>query len=600
MTRGNLDYGVIGNCQTAALVSKKGSIDWLCFPEFDSPSIFAKLLDSKIGGSFGFEVGEEYRFEQSYFRDTNILNTKFLSEAAGFEVFDFMPRYKTGAGEEYYLPAEIYRYIRVLYGRPVVKIIYDPAFNYAREKVEHSLEDDYIKTRSVLNETNSIYLYTSFEKSGILAGKEFEIAGDAFLLLTYNQKLIPVDIDRVYLEYSRTKVYWLNWVNRSKRYSKYNKELTRSLLILKLMSFQTTGAVLAALTTSIPESPGSVRNWDYRFCWLRDASMLIETLISMGHQGSARRFLLFIKRVLKYKSDSFQIMYGINGERNLHEEELTHLDGFLGSKPVRVGNAAYSQKQNDSLGYLMDVIYQYYKYFPGTLDEIEDMWEIVKNMVHTVSVEWRNPDQGIWEFRTREQHFVFSKVMCWVTIDRAVRIAENFQKYETGLKWRKVADEIRDEVIRLGWKEDIQSFSQSYENKEYDSSVLLMEAYGFLPADNPLFVKTVISIRDNLLNNGLMYRYRNADDFGNPDTAFIISTFWLIRALFVIGKKEEAESMFKELLSYSNHLGLFSEDLDFITKEQYGNFPQAYSHLALINTVKLFALEVERSKFIRP
>ncbi|MFA5325798.1 MAG: glycoside hydrolase family 15 protein [Bacteroidales bacterium] len=597
---GNLDYGVIGNCQTAALVSKKGSIDWLCFPEFNSPSLFAKILDTDKGGSFSFEVSDNYSVDQKYFKETNILNTKFSSDEGAFEVFDFMPRYKTGKGDDYYLPAEVYRYIRCLRGSPKFIVKYDPIFNYARESAVHTVIDHHIKTESSVINSDSVYLYSSLNLNDILMKKEITLKNDEFLLLSYNQKLIPIDIERVYLEYSRTKVYWLNWINRSKKYNKYNKELFRSLLILKLMSFQQTGAVLASVTTSIPEQPGESRNWDYRFCWLRDSSMLIETLIHMGHQGSARGYISFVKNILKNKSDTFQIMYGINGERDLVEEELPHLSGFMNSYPVRIGNNAYNQKQNDSLGYLMDVIYQYYIYFPGTLDELEDMWEIVKNIAKTISVDWENPDKGIWEFRNTEQHLVFSKVMCWVALDRATKIAIFLHRNDNAEKWRKEADKIYDSVIKNGWKEEIQSFSQSYDNYEYDSSLLLMEAYGFLSADDGRYIKTVKSIQKNLFYKGLMYRYKNEDDFGQPKSAFTICSFWLIRALFVTGEKKQAKKLFEEILGYANHVGLFSEDLDFETKEQYGNFPQAYSHLALINTVKLFATEIKRSKFLRP
>jgi len=248
----------------------------------------------------------------------------------------------------------------------------------------------------------------------------------------------------------------------------------------------------------------------------------------------------------------------------------------------------------------MDVIYQYYIYFPGTLDELEDMWEIVKNIAKTISVDWKNPDKGIWEFRKTEQHLVFSKVMCWVALDRATKIAIFLHRNDNAEKWRKEADNIYDSVIKNGWKEEIQSFSQSYNNYEYDSSLLLMEAYGFLSADDDRYIKTVKSIQKNLFYKGLMYRYKNEDDFGQPKSAFTICSFWLIRALFVTGEKKQAKKLFEEILEYANHVGLFSEDLDFDTKEQYGNFPQAYSHLALINTVKLFATEIKRSKFLRP
>jgi GH15 family glucan-1,4-alpha-glucosidase len=451
-----------------------------------------------------------------------------------------------------------------------------------------------------MDERDSIFLYSSLDFNSVLQSERIVLTGEEFFLISYNQKLVDIDIRRVYLEYSRTKVYWLNWVNRSKRYKMYEEKVERSMLILKLMSFQPTGAVLAALTTSIPETIGEVRNWDYRFCWLRDGSMSIETLLSMGHRGAAKRFITFVKSIIHSKGDSFQIMYGIRGERKLTEFELDHLEGYEGSKPVRVGNAAYKQKQNDSFGYLMDVIYKYYLYFPGTLDEIEDMWEVVKNIVRTVYYEWRSPDQGIWEIRNSMSHYVFSKVMCWVALDRAVKIAELIGKYNYADNWAKEASEILRDVHENGWKEKLGSFSQTYSNLELDSSLLLMEEYGFIEASDPKYVSTVRAIRDNLLHNGLMYRYKTEDDFGKPISAFTICTFWLIRALFVIGEKEQASAIFNEILKYSNHLGLFSEDLDFETKRQLGNFPQAYSHLALINTVELLSEEKIRSRFIRP
>ena len=597
----NLDYGIIGNCRTAALVSKYGSIDWLCFPDFDSPSVFAKILDKERGGSFEIVTDRDYAVSQQYVPGTNILCTTFSNGKDIFEIMDFFPRYKTGdEAADYYLPPELYRYIRVIQGNPRFRVIYNPALDYARERVNHRIPDGYIRTGPESNPKDSVYLYSSLPLKSVLESEELVPAKEEFFLLSYNQKLIDIDIRRVHLEYSRTKVYWLNWTNRSKKFKDYSAQVERSMLILKLMSYQPTGAVLAAVTTSIPETLGEVRNWDYRFCWLRDASMSIETLLSIGHKGAAKRFISFIKGILRKKSDAFQIMYGIRGERMLTEEILTHLTGYEGSAPVRIGNAAYHQKQNDSLGYLMDVIYKYYLYFPGTLDEIEDIWEVVKNIVRSVYDEWRNPDQGIWEIRNSSSHYVFSKVMCWVALDRAVRIAQLLGKESYAKTWQQEASLIKKDVHDNGWKEEIGSFSQTYSNLELDSSLLLMEEYGFIDAMDPRFLSSVKAIKEGLMHEGLMYRYKNKDDFGLPSSAFTICTFWLIRALYVTGEKEEARALFDRLLSYSNHLGLFSEDLDFKTKRQLGNFPQAYSHLALINTVELLARENITSRFIRP
>ena len=307
----------------------------------------------------------------------------------------------------------------------------------------------------------------------------------------------------------------------------------------------------------------------------------------------------FIQSTFTAKHESFQIMYGLRGERHLTEVILDHLSGYKNSKPVRIGNDAYHQKQNDSFGYLMDLIYQYYRLMPGSLDEIEDMWEMVKSILYTVSNDWRKPDKGIWEIRGEDHHFVSSKIMCWVALDRGAKIAQMLNKDNYRERWQQEADKIRKDVFENGWKENIQSFTQTYDNDAMDASLLLMEPYGFIGADDIRYHKTVKAVKKALLHKGLMYRYNSKDDFGLPSSAFTICTFWLVRALFIIGEKNEARCLFDEILKYSNHLGLFSEDLNFDTKEQLGNFPQAYSHLALVNTAILFAEEDKTQQFIR-
>lgn len=595
----NLDYGVVGNCKTAALISKEGSIDWLCFPVFDSPSVFSKLLDKDKGGSFSFIVSDSYRITQNYFKETNILCTRFASDEGVFEVLDFMPRYKT-RGDEYYIPSEIYRYIRLIDGKPRFRINYTPVMNYARDSVIHKKFAYFIRTFSLVDGNDNIYLYSSIDFDTILNQEEIILEQDQYMLLSYSQKLANIDINRAYLEYQRTKIYWLNWNNRSRKFIEYNDYICRSLLALKLMCYESSGAIMAALTTSIPETIGEVRNWDYRFCWIRDASMSIGTLIELGHHSTAKRFMSFVKDILKSKSDSLQIMYGIDGSRTLKEEILPHLAGYENSQPVRIGNAAYFQKQNDTFGYLMDVIHSYYFRFPGTLGELEEMWEVVKSIIRTVYIVWRNPDQSIWEFRNIEKNFVFSKVMCWVALDRAIEIAKLLNQTDYVSAWQKEAMAIKEDVMQNGWNDQIQSFTQAYDNTHMDSSLLLMEQYGFIEANDDRYIKTVKRIKEELYHNGLMYRYKVDDDFGLPSSAFTICTFWLTRALFMIGEKGEARKIFDQLLEYSNHLGLFSEDLDFETKRMLGNFPQAYSHLALIDTALLFSEERKYINFIKP
>lgn len=594
-----LDYGVIGNCKTAALISLQGSIDWLCFPDFDSSSVFARILDKQKGGSFGFVLPQDCVCSQEYLAGTNILVTRFSCPEWAFESVDFMPRYRTSESE-YFIPPEVYRLLRPLRGKPRFQIRFEPRMDYARSAAAFTRLEDFLLCSSLSDDSENVYLYSSIDFDLIIKDKEIELEREEFLLLSYNQKIIRVDLPRVYLEFERTKVYWMNWANRSVKMEKYGDMVSRSLLVLKLMTFEYSGAILAALTTSIPEVIGSSRNWDYRYCWLRDASMSVNTLLAMGHRYAAKRFLRFVHRVLRTKHDRFQIMYGIRGERMLPEETLDHLAGFAGSRPVRIGNAACAQQQNDVFGYLLDVVESYYRDFGGSLDATEEMWEGVKNIVRTVLREWRTPDSSIWEFRGRKDHFVFSKIMCWVALDRASHIAELLGRPGERVFFRSAADTIRQDVLDKGWSERLGSFTQAYGNEEMDASLLLMEQYGFIAPDDKRYVATVKRIQKELMHNGLMFRYRNRDDFGTPGTAFTICSFWLVRALFVTGKQEEAAAVFEEVISHANHVGLLSEDLDFSTGRQLGNFPQAYSHLALIDVAALLDRQKFWPRIIRP
>lgn len=583
----NLNYGVIGNGSTAALISDKGDIEWLCLPHFDSQSVFASLLDKEKGGKFGIDVIGNYKITQKYVPHTNILTTNFLSEEAEFTVFDFMPCYYHDGTLDRHHPSEIYRYIRLQKGYPRFSVVYKPRPDYARGETVLNVTDKHIESYSLSNPKDRQYLYSSIPFEKIVNSEAITLENDEFFLLSSNEKLAPVTLEQEKADYCRTIVYWLNWSERTKKFKVYNDVIERSILTLQLLSSYN-GAVLAAITTSLPEAIGETRNWDYRFCWLRDASMSIETLVRLGHKRVAKRFMQFVRSTFVANHDSFQIMYGIRGEKKLHEEELEHLAGYANSKPVRIGNAAYHQKQNDSYGYLMSLIYQYFTLLPSRQEEAEDIWDMVKNIMETVKKEWRKPDKGIWEIRGKAQHFVSSKIMCWVAMDRGARIAKLIRMDNYYEDWQKEAELIKKDVLRKGWNEEMQSFTQAYGNTHMDSSLLLMEEYGFINGDDKKFISTVKSVKKHLFHNGLMYRYNAADDFGTPKSAFTICTFWLVRALYVIGEKKEALKIFNRIIGYSNHLGLFSEDIDFKTKELLGNFPQAYSHLALINTAMLF------------
>ena len=578
----NLDYGVIGNCRSAALISKNGSIDWCCLPEFNSPSVFARLLDSERGGFFEIKVDREYSITQGYVYRTNILRTRYSSNHDVFEVLDFMPRYRAEGGH-YHCPPEIIRLIRAVSGRPRVRFGYRPRLAYAQYQTVTARADGCIKSHTVEGPYESVYLYTDVGFEALLEEREVIVDQDFYFVISYNQKLVELDRHKIRLEYERTEVYWLNWLERSVHFSKYQTPILRSALVLKLLSFHKTGSILAAVTTSLPEAVGEVRNWDYRYCWIRDASMVISILTALGHYNSAQRFLSFIINVIPFKDDKIQIMYGIRGEKELTERELDWLAGYQGSRPVRVGNDAYRQKQNDIYGVLIDVMHKYFQLFRHTLAYSEDLWTIVRSLVRTVSKTWMNPDKGIWEIRSQEQHFTFSKVLCWVAMDRGAKIAEILEKPEYAGPWRATAEEIRRDILEHGWSEEAGAFTQCYGGRSLDASNLLMEAYEFIEARDPKYVATVQKTRQELCRDGLMYRYKNEDDFGLPKSSFTICTFWMVKSLFKIGEKQEAERMFHQTLSYANHLGLFSEGIDFESKRLVGNFPQGYSHLALID-----------------
>lgn len=584
----NLDYGIIGNCKSAALVSKTGSIDWCCLPQFNSASIFAKILDDKKGGNFSIEVSEDYTIIQEYLWKTNILSTVYDNGEHSFQLIDFMPRYYN-EDKSYYAPPDIIRFLRIKKGNPVIKVKYDPKLDFAREKTYNENKGAYIKSFTQEGKYDSLYLYSSLDLDKILNFEEITLESNAYLLLGYHEKLSQQNLDRAYLKYQRTKTYWMDWSEKTTVYTSYNEEISRSALVLKALTYEKSGAVLAAITTSLPETIGEERNWDYRFCWIRDASMVIKVMAGLGHTLSAKGFLQFIINLIPHKDEKIQIMYGINGEKELTEQILTHLEGYKGSKPVRIGNAAYIQKQNDIYGILMEVIYQQFIQFETTLENSEELWTITRGIVRIVEEHWRQPDKGIWELRTEDRHFVFSKLLCWVAMDRAIKIGEILRNGINDAKWKAVRSEIYEDIYNNGWNEEAGAYTQSYGSKDLDASTLLMEQYGFIKATDPRFISTVRATEKQLCREGLLYRYKNQDDFGTPSSSFTICTFWFIDSLYKIGEKKKAKEMFDTLLSYSNHLGLFSEDIDFETKQLLGNFPQAYSHLALIETAANFS-----------
>ena len=587
----NLNYVIIGNCKSSALINEDSSIDWSCLPQFDSPSVFGKILDDQKGGAFKIECDESYQITQKYLNKTAILLTRFDNGTDAFQLLDFMPRFQKDNGV-YYAPPEITRLVKWIKGNPSFKVLYDPQLEYAQGETKNYIKDDFIISVVDDQRYDTLTLYTDLDKDSVLNGDEIKLDQDYFFKISYNEKIKPFNIEDVKFEFEKTKVYWLNWCFKTPTFDNaYNEEILRSAITLKLLTFEKTGAVLAAATTSLPETIGEVRNWDYRFCWIRDASMVIKVITKLGHLKIVKKFIDFIIDLIPDKDEKLQIMYGISGEKMLTEKTLDHLSGYQGSKPVRIGNAAFIQKQNDIYGILMDVIhFQIEKYIEET-DKHEELWSIVKSIVWVVEHNWKQADKGIWEFRKEDRHFTFSKLLCWVAVDRAIKISDIIQSGKSAKKWEALRTEIYEDILENAWNEEVQAFTQSYGTEHLDASVLLMEPYGFIDAKNPKYIKTVKAIEKELSHEGLLFRYKNDDDFGTPSSSFTVCTFWFINSLYKIGEEEKSKAMFDQLLSYSNHLGLFSEDIDFKSKRLLGNFPQAYSHLALIDTALNFKLQ---------
>jgi len=580
----NYDYGIVGNCSTAALISSDCSIVWMCLPNFDSSALFAQILDEKKGGYFKISAVNLIKSEQKYIIHTAILRTVFETNDGIFEVNDYMPRFENFR-REHYCPPEIHRRIKVVSGSPKMKIDLMARPNFALGGADYTIKKDYLKITSQKGHYNSFYLYSNVDYEKVINGEEIELEKYTYFLLSFHEKLEPIDKDKIFLDYQKTKSYWLDWVQRTHYPKKYKEEVLRSAITLKLLMYQRTGAVIAAVTTSLPEIIGKDRNWDYRYCWIRDAAMVIDLYVRIGHIKSADGFINFILSRVQLKHEDIGVIYGINGEEKLDEETLDHLSGYEGSKPVRIGNDAYKQQQNDLYGELIETIFTYFVVNRRSSFQVnEEIWTMTRSLVNRVRDTWRNSDCGIWEQRSKPQHYVHSKLMNWVAMDRAVKIAKFVNKSHYIEPWSKMAEEIRIDILKNGWNEKLKAFTMYYGSDIYDASNLLMLHYGFLSANDSRIVSTVQQYYKHLVKGGFTFRYITEDGLGVPENAFIVCTFWMINSLYLIGEEQKSREMFENLLNSANHLNLFSEDIEVSSKRLTGNFPQGYSHLALIQT----------------
>ena len=591
------NYGIIGNLRTAALIGKNGSIDWFCCPRFDSPSVFGRILDDEKGGYFQImPVGETAR-KQIYWPDTNILVTRFLSEEGVGEVTDFMPM-RTGrnGGENTHL----IRRVRVLRGTMRFRLECHPAFNYARDSHTTRIVKGgahFTAPGSHLALRSSIRL----RHSGNGVSGEFSLSegkGRSFELFDTDQGrghgakgLWEAESEQLFAE---TVDYWRHWVSKSTYHGRWREMVNRSALVLKLLTYEPTGAIVAAPTCSLPESLGGPRNWDYRYTWIRDAAFTVYSLMRLGYTEEAMQFAGFLDaRCRELEPDgSLQTVYGIDGRRRLKEEMLDHLEGYMGSAPVRIGNAAYRQLQLDIYGEMMDSLYLFNKYGKPISFEL---WSYVRRLTNWVCDHWREKDDAIWEVRGGRRSFVYSKVMCWVAVDRAIRLATKRSFPADWQRWIKVRDQIYEAVMKRGWSSERNAFVQSYETEALDASLLLMPLVFFISPFDPRMLETIDAINRSpreggLVSDGLVFRYdvdKTPDGLKGTEGTFNLCTFWLVEALTRASKDDprrlqDARLLFEQMLGYANHLGLYAEQIG-SRGRALGNFPQALTHLSLIS-----------------
>ncbi|MBD3209654.1 glycoside hydrolase family 15 protein [Candidatus Woesearchaeota archaeon] len=595
-----LNYGIIGNCKTNALVNKRAGIEWFCYPDHNSPSVFAKILDKKQGGSFELAPKGSYKVKQRYHEQTNILETTFTSNSAKFVVYDFFPRYRKllpKKKRKLFKQNNLVRVIKPLRGKPFVKVKYEPRLNYAKGENRHRVVKGKLATR---NKHRKLTMVSNVDYDFIINQLYFKVDCTKYFVIGDPKDAANFNATKMLRLLNATRSYWKKWVSTLVLPEENKQAIIRSALTLKLLTYSETGAIIAAATTSIPEELGTERTWDYRFCWVRDAVFTVDAFKKIGRDHEAKKLMEFMFENSMKQSKPLQLMYGINGEIKLTEKKLEYLAGFKDSRPVRVGNAAYAQKQNDIYGSLIDLLYLYYVFYEYEKKMTKKYWNFVNYLVKEIEKHWREKDHGIWEFRKQMQHFTYSKLMCFVGVDRALRIAQHFEKHKKAEEWAQLRDTIREDLLKKAWNEKRRAFTMHYGSDEPDAAALKMSYHNFLEHDDPRLVNTIKTIHEELTTRGLVQRYKVQDDFGTSASAFTICSFWLMDALFKIGEEQEARKMYKRLRRCANPLGLYSEDLDLKTNRLIGNFPQAYTHIAMINTSLLQSeWQTHRKKILR-
>ena len=584
------DYGLIGDCNSAALVSSDGSVDWWCPTRFDGPSVFGAILDRDKGGFFRVSGGDRCASSAAYVPQTNVLKTTFQVSASAFELYDFMVPAEVGR------EPRLYRLLRGTRGESEVHVQFVPRFDYGRvgariSRGPHGLLATGAGQTLALSGTVPLEARDGWAE-GRFTLREGE---EAVLAVSHAAMIAPrharVDAQEARRDLADTVRYWEEWAAPNRYRGPYKDAVVRSALVLKLLTDARTGAVVAAPTTSLPEWIGGERNWDYRFAWIRDAVFAVRALDEVGHEEEAKRFVEWLVLCAERDPEKLGVLYTVHGHAPMPERVLDHLEGYRRSRPVRVGNAAEHQFQLDVYGELVEGAYA-----AGLLTDVDGTrWAYFRGLADFVADNWRRPDQGIWEFRSAPRHFVFSKVMAWAALDRAARAAEEQGLPGDVARWRQEAVALRDDVMERGYDASLGAFKQSYEEPVLDAANLLLPLVGFLPATDPWMLNTIDRTIERLTVNGLVYRYLGADD-GVPgsEATFAYCTFWLVEVLALAGRLEEARRYFEGMLARASPLGLFGEELHPVTGEHLGNYPQGFPHIGLIRAARRLAREAAK------
>jgi GH15 family glucan-1,4-alpha-glucosidase len=605
------DYAFLSNCHTGALIAPDGSVDWLCVPAFDSPSAFGNLLD-RGAGSFRFgPYGINQPTARTYIPGTNVMTTTWHTPSGWLLVHDALtmgPRHGGDVITPHTRPpadndAEhvLVRTVECLEGSVEVQLVCEPAFDYGRHPAEWTVFDDDGHTADASGAGQTVRLCTDLslgvEGSAARARHTLTKGQRAFVALSWADGLAaPKDVDEAEASVAATVLYWRNWLGRARIPDHgLRHPLERSALTIKGLTYMPTGATVAALTTSLPETPGGERNWDYRYSWMRDSTFTLQALHYLNLDWEADEFMQFVADLEPNKDGSLQIMYGIDGRRDLTESTRDELSGYEGAHPVRIGNGAYDQRQNDVFGAVLDSILLHTvrgKHLPRRL------WPLVRTQAEGAIAAWREPDQGIWEARGKAQHYVSSKLMGWVAMDRAAKLAAIRGDPKLEQEWREVAEEIRADILANGVS-DRGVLRQHYDTDALDASTLLAALFGFLPGTDERMRNTVKAISEELTENGFVLRYRTDetdDGLSGKEGTFLICSFWLVSALTIVGEMQQARDLMERLLPISSTLGLYAEEYEVDRARHLGNFPQAFSHLALIEAAGRIILADFRSE----